>query len=179
MNDERRQELIRRLQHGEELSPEWARILFPPEKREYELVYHGKEREEDTLLWYSKRSGTRFKPLWIEKHNQGNLEGHWHHFWSTADRKTMRYKLLGVTPEIGQWTWKKKRALAALANYKRYLKEGGGRMLAEYWRDTGSVFDFVRASPDDGKPQYWRAPAEHRLADTAWSGVPVYANDNG
>lgn len=49
MNDEQRQELIRRLQHGEELSPEWARILFPPEKREYELVYHGKEREEDII----------------------------------------------------------------------------------------------------------------------------------
>ncbi|MGB7541548.1 MAG: site-specific DNA-methyltransferase [Burkholderiales bacterium] len=49
MNDEQRQELIRRLQHGEELSPEWGRILFPPEKREYELVYHGKEREEDII----------------------------------------------------------------------------------------------------------------------------------
>ncbi len=344
MNDEERQELIRRLRAGEELSPEWARVLFPPEKREYELVYYGKEREEDivastlavplqkvrtfgkngdgwhnmlifgdnlqvmkslldmkrngelcnadgtagvrlvyidppfaskqefrgnqdekayqdkvvgaqfvefvrrrlvllrellaedgsiflhmdqrkvhylkvlldevfgehnfrneivlpgrasknlqqqfqtisrlnvrhdTLLWYSKRPSTRFKPLWIEKHNQGNPEGHWHHFWSTADRKTMRYKLLGVLPETGQWTWKKERAFTALANYKRYVKEGGGRTLAEYWRDTGSVLDFVRASPDDGKPQYWRAPAEHRLADTAWSGVPVYANENG
>lgn len=49
MNEEQRQELIRRLQQGEDLSPEWARILFPPEKREYELVYHGKEREEDII----------------------------------------------------------------------------------------------------------------------------------
>jgi len=49
MNDEQRQEIIRRLQQGEELSPEWARIIFPPEKREYELVYHGKEREEDII----------------------------------------------------------------------------------------------------------------------------------
>lgn len=49
MNDEQRQEIIRRLQQGEEISPEWARILFPPEKREYELVYHGKEREEDII----------------------------------------------------------------------------------------------------------------------------------
>ncbi len=31
------------------ISPEWARILFPPEKREYELVYHGKKREEDLI----------------------------------------------------------------------------------------------------------------------------------
>lgn len=49
MKDEQRQEIIRRLQQGEELSPEWARILFPPEKREYELVYYGKEREEDII----------------------------------------------------------------------------------------------------------------------------------
>src|ERR1035437_6165948 len=49
MNDEQRQELIRRLGQGEDLSPEWARILFPSEKREYELVYHGKEREEDVI----------------------------------------------------------------------------------------------------------------------------------
>lgn len=49
MNDEQREEIIRRLKQGEELSPEWARILFPPEKREYELVYHGKEREEDVI----------------------------------------------------------------------------------------------------------------------------------
>ena len=49
MREEERQEIIRRLQTGEELSAEWARILFPPEKREYELLYHGKEREEDIL----------------------------------------------------------------------------------------------------------------------------------
>lgn len=49
MTPEQREELIRLLQPGEDLSPEWARILFPPEKREYELAYHGKEREEDIL----------------------------------------------------------------------------------------------------------------------------------
>lgn len=49
MNDREREELIRLLSHGEEVSPEWARVLFPPEKREYELVYHGKAREEDII----------------------------------------------------------------------------------------------------------------------------------
>ena len=49
MTPEQRQEIIRLLKQGEDLSPEWVRILFPPEKREYELVYHGKEREEDIL----------------------------------------------------------------------------------------------------------------------------------
>ena len=49
MNNEERRELIKLLSQGEEISPEWARILFPPEKREYELVYHGKEREENVI----------------------------------------------------------------------------------------------------------------------------------
>ena len=49
MTPEQREELVRLLQKGAELSPAWSRILFPPEKRECELVYHGKEREEDIL----------------------------------------------------------------------------------------------------------------------------------
>jgi site-specific DNA-methyltransferase (adenine-specific)/adenine-specific DNA-methyltransferase len=341
MNDEQRQEIIRRLRQGEDLSPEWAHILFPPEKREYELVYHGKEREEDiianalavplqkvrafgedsggwhnklifgdnlqvmksllelkrcgelcnadgspgikliyidppfatkqefrgsheqkayqdkiagvefieflrkrlvllrellsdegsiffhmdqrkihyakiildevfgepnfrneiilpgrasknlqqqfetvtklnirhdSLLWYSKSSRSRFSPPWIEKHKAGNPEGHWHHFWSTANRPTMRYKLFGHTPETGQWTWKKMRAEAAIANYKRYTKEAGERTLAEYWRDTGKCLEFIRPNPNDGTPQYWRAPATNRIADTVWAGIPIYNN---
>ncbi|BFU93129.1 MAG: site-specific DNA-methyltransferase [Nitrospira sp.] len=341
MNEEQRQEIIRRLQKGEELSTEWARVLFPPEKREYELVYHGKEREEDiianilavplqkvrtfgrngdgwhnklifgdnlqvmksllelkrsgdlcnadgtpgvrlvyidppfaskrefrgiqdqkayqdkiagvefinflrkrlillrellagdgsiffhmdqrklhyakvimdevfgeqnfrneiilpgrasknlqqqfetisrlnvrhdSLLWYSRSSSSRFSPLWIEKHKAGNPEGHWHHFWSTANRPTMRYQLFGHTPKTGQWTWKENRAAAAAENYKRYLKEAGGRTLAEYWRDTGASLEFIRRDPDDGKPQYWRAPATDRIADTVWAGIPIYDN---
>jgi site-specific DNA-methyltransferase (adenine-specific)/adenine-specific DNA-methyltransferase len=45
MKPKQRRELIRLLETGEDISPEWARVLFPPEKREYELVYHGKDRE--------------------------------------------------------------------------------------------------------------------------------------
>jgi DNA modification methylase len=49
MNEDFRLMVINHLQRGEELPVEWARELFPPDKREYELVYHGKEREEDIL----------------------------------------------------------------------------------------------------------------------------------
>jgi hypothetical protein len=49
MNDELRQRIIERLRRGEDLPREWARDIFPPEKMEYELVYHGKEREGDIL----------------------------------------------------------------------------------------------------------------------------------
>jgi len=49
MTPEQRQELIRLLQTDEDISTEWARIIFPPEKREYELTYFGKSRDEDIL----------------------------------------------------------------------------------------------------------------------------------
>lgn len=49
MNDQFRQLVIEALLRGEELPAEWARELFPPERRESELVYFGKEREEDIL----------------------------------------------------------------------------------------------------------------------------------
>jgi len=49
MTDELRQMVIDKLRRGEELPADWARELFPPEKREYEPVYYGKEGEEDIL----------------------------------------------------------------------------------------------------------------------------------
>nr|WP_244977296.1 site-specific DNA-methyltransferase [Deinococcus humi] len=130
----------------------------------------------DTLLWYSKSGKTRFSKSWVRKHSESNPNGHWHSFWSTADRPTMRYPLLGVTPETGQWTWKEDRALKAFENHQRFLQEAGDRTLVEYWRDTGKSLQFLRAGDEDGKPQYWRAPSDIQLTDTVWSGVPIYSS---
>lgn len=59
MTPEQRQELIRLLEVGEELSPDWARLLFPPEKREYELVYHfGDNLQVMKTLLEMKKIGT-------------------------------------------------------------------------------------------------------------------------
>jgi site-specific DNA-methyltransferase (adenine-specific)/adenine-specific DNA-methyltransferase len=56
MNKERQQkmhELLKRglklAADGEEMPAEWARELFPPERREYELGYYGKKNEEQIL----------------------------------------------------------------------------------------------------------------------------------
>lgn len=57
MREDFRLTVIEALRRGEELPAEWARILFPPEKQEYELVYHGKERKEDII------AGTMALPL--------------------------------------------------------------------------------------------------------------------
>jgi len=49
LNDAERQYLIELLESGEEIPLDYKHLLFPPERQEYELVYAGKEREEDVL----------------------------------------------------------------------------------------------------------------------------------
>lgn len=49
MNENLRQMVIEALRRGEELLPEWETLLFPPKKREYELTYAGKAREEEII----------------------------------------------------------------------------------------------------------------------------------
>jgi site-specific DNA-methyltransferase (adenine-specific)/adenine-specific DNA-methyltransferase len=87
MKDEQRQELIRLLQQDEDIAPEWARILFPPEKREYELVYHGKEREEDIL------ANTLAVPLQPVRTFGKNNEG-WHNMLMFGDNLQVMKSLL-------------------------------------------------------------------------------------
>jgi site-specific DNA-methyltransferase (adenine-specific)/adenine-specific DNA-methyltransferase len=70
-----RDEVVRILQKGENLSPEWVRILFPPEKRESELVYHGKEREEDVR---ANTLAVPLQPVRTFGANGGDGKGKWH-----------------------------------------------------------------------------------------------------
>lgn len=56
MDKERQQKIyellkrgLRLAENGEDVPPEWARELFPPERREYELVYSGKKTQEQIL----------------------------------------------------------------------------------------------------------------------------------
>lgn len=44
-----RKRIIELMQAGEGIPLDYKNILFPPEKKEYELVYAGKEREEDII----------------------------------------------------------------------------------------------------------------------------------
>ncbi len=49
MTPEQRQRIVETLQKGQDLDADWAKVLFPPDRREYELVYQGKERKEEIL----------------------------------------------------------------------------------------------------------------------------------
>lgn len=82
MNEERREQLLRLLEEarrsveaGEEIEAEYARILFPPKRREYELTYYGKESREQIV------SRTYAAPLQEERRFVGAEEKE-----RTADR---------------------------------------------------------------------------------------------
>jgi len=49
LTDYKRQYIIELLERGEDLPLDYKHLIFPPERKEYELVYAGKEREEDIL----------------------------------------------------------------------------------------------------------------------------------
>lgn len=89
MTPEQREELTRLLQQGEDISAEWARLLFPPEKREYELVYHGKEREEDIL------ANTLAVPLQAVRTFGKNGDG-WHNMLIFGDNLQAMKSLLEI-----------------------------------------------------------------------------------
>ena len=129
----------------------------------------------DTIFWYSKNADTRFVPLYVPMATK-KPKGYWHHFWSNADRPTMRYELLGVTPSRGQWKWSEPRAQKAAQNYQEYLTKHSNVDLVDYWRDTGESLEFIRLSTN-GKVENWYPPADKRIADTIWTDIHAYENE--
>lgn len=144
-------------------------------QRQFESI-QALPQAHDIVLWYSKSVSTRVPPLLIE-FKSSKQSGYWHHFWSNADRPTMRYELLGVTPTTGQWKWSRERALQAVKNYERYLEEGKGMSLVEYWDRTGRNLEFVRRNPKTGKIENWFPPSKDRISDTLWTDIHTYENE--
>ena len=73
------QHIISLLQNGKELPDDYRNVLFPPEKKEYELVYAGKERKEDVL------AETMAVPLQPIKTFGENGFGKWHNMLIFGD----------------------------------------------------------------------------------------------
>ncbi|MFZ0896076.1 MAG: site-specific DNA-methyltransferase [Candidatus Nitrosopolaris sp.] len=145
----------------------------------------------DTILWYTKSSDSKFKHPLSETES---VEAKWMGFWSNVDRPTMRYDLFGMTPDRGQWKWKKERALKAINNYRRFQDEFNNTItseeqkkltkdeleftknknLLEYWRSNGQTLEFIRKREGVKYPEYWVEPREHKLIDNLWTDIEAY-----
>ena len=129
------------------------------------------------VLVYAKSDDFLMNPLRSKKKNPSKT-GTWNVFWNGADRPTMRYELLGFTPETGQWRWSKEKAEVGIKNYQEYLENHAElKSLEEYWKDTGEKLKFVRRIPDgtgkNGGVQYWIGPSDTSLRTSNWTDLEV------
>lgn len=129
----------------------------------------------DVCLLYSRNPATRWPlPELPKPDGPRHPEGYWKDFWSTADRPTMRYELLGVQPLRGQWKWCRERAEQAVQNHRRYLAEANGEPLVAWWRRHGARLEFIRLS-ESGRVVHWVPPLATQCADTLWCDIRGYS----
>ncbi|GMV35666.1 MAG: hypothetical protein AMXMBFR61_01740 [Fimbriimonadales bacterium] len=132
----------------------------------------------DVVLWVTADPSSRWASPMVEQ-EPTHPRGYWKDFWSTADRPTMRYELLGVTPSTGQWKWSSDRAKRAAANYEEYLNVGAraGVDLMDWWAGRSDI-EFVRLSPT-GKVEHWVPPFHSKFLDTVWYDLGAYSFAHG
>ena len=96
--------------------------------------------------------------------------GSWNNHWRGTDRPTMRYELMGITPETGQWRWEKARSLTAIENYKRLLDECGSdptqTEIDEWWfAQSPQKPDLLRMSTTN-RPEHFVPPSDKRIVSS-------------
>lgn len=128
------------------------------------------------VLVYAKSSAFLMKAIRMKKEN-ASAKGRWDVFWSNADRPTMRYDILGFTPETGQWRNSKERAKIAVANYQKYQQEYEGKISLEEYAEKTGITDFIRRIPNgtgkNGGVQHWVAPSNTMLRTSNWTDIEV------
>lgn len=144
----------------------------------------------DNLYWYSVDSEDRFNFI-IKPSSPEQKKSQWHPFWKSEDRPDLRYEILGVTLENGQWMWEKNRASRAIQNYQKYMRQARKVSLDKYWAKnqseyydaTGHDLEFIRKNENGNgglsSIQYWIPPRDFVISDNNWIDVKGYANTTG
>ncbi len=127
----------------------------------------------DSIFLYSKNESTKIK---VPRKKQETKES-WNNFYNNADRPTLRYELLGIKLNKGQWRWRKDRAMKAVKNYKEYLKNyKNKKTLFEYWTDTGKTKEFIKRESSSTRCYYWIPPKDTVSLFTDWMDIYAYNN---
>ena len=127
------------------------------------------------ILFFSKSAAMKFPHLTAElDKNQG---GKWNNHWRGTDRPTMRYALMGITPETGQWRWAKERSLTAIENYERLLDECGSTPsqieIDEWWfAQSPQKPDLLRMSKTN-RPEHYVPPSDRKILSSLWTDLTV------
>jgi adenine-specific DNA-methyltransferase len=128
------------------------------------------------VLVYTTNPDKKLSPVFRVASDSRAEKGYWKGFWNGADRKTMRYDILGFTPSEGQWKWKESVAREAIQNYNEYLEKYQNTFsLEEYWKNTGSQLKFIKKNPKgSGKNQgveHWVPPTDKILRTSNWNDI--------
>ena len=128
----------------------------------------------DDIYWFSKNSQSGF-PGFMGKPTEKQKTGYWTSFKKIYDRPSMRYELLGIPLEKGQWMWGKEKAMESVKNYEQYLREtkSTGEILDKYWVRKGKKLSFVRRRGNS--IEYWVTPKESVLLDNCWVDIAGYS----
>lgn len=134
------------------------------------------------ILCYAKSDKFSFNPIYKDSSEDRQAFGYWKGFWNDAERPTMRYDILGYTPENGQWKWSKEKSLEAVKNYQIYQQEFSSTMtLEEYWESTGKKLSFIKRNGNgNGKNkgvENWIPPSNGTLRNTNWTDLFASKNE--
>lgn len=128
------------------------------------------------VLIYSKSKQFLMKAL-RQKKAVAKTEGQWQGFWSNADRPTMRYPVLGFTPETGQWRSSKEKAEIAVANYIKFQQEFESKMTLEEYAEKTGITEFIKRDLNgkgkNGGVYHWVAPDDTTLRTSNWTDIEV------
>ena len=132
-------------------------------------------KDFEYILLYTKNATYRF-PLQLRELDEIK-PGTWNNHWRGTDRPTMRYPLLGVSPEFGQWRWSKERSDIAVDNYNRMLtelgKENPSDTEIEGWlKKQNHKLDLLRLS-NTGKPEHYIPSTNTTLLNSSWMDLLV------
>ncbi len=127
------------------------------------------------ILFYSRNPETKFHHL--EDRLKEPKPGSWNNHWRGTDRPTLRYELMGIKPENGQWRWNKERSLAALENYYELTTELGNEPtqfeIDEWWfSQSPNKLDVLRMSKHN-RPEHYVPPIERRIIGSLWTDLTV------
>ena len=147
----------------------------------------------DTILFYSRDAKVKVPNLF--KKLKGPSTSSWNNHWRGTDRATMRFELFGITPETGQWRWKKSRTFDAVENYRElinYIKTHGiaeaditddyidsyySRYIQENSILSHKDFELVRLSKN-GKPEHYIPASDSILLSENWTDINVAGNQS-
>ena len=127
------------------------------------------------MLFFSKSADMRFPHLTVDIDE--DKTGSWNNHWRGTDRPTMRYKLMGITPETGQWRWERQRSLNAIENYEHLLDECGPypsqTEIDEWWfAQSPQKPDLLRMSTTN-RPEHYVPPSDRRILSSLWTDLVV------